>query len=60
MNSILIKFIGTGVAIATPFKTDLSVDFDSIKKMVDFLIKNGIDIKFLREQASNTVKMPPS
>ena len=43
MNSILIKFIGTGVAIATPFKTDLSVDFDSIKKMVDFLIKNGIN-----------------
>ena len=43
MNSILIKFTGTGVAIATPFKTDLSVDFDSIKKMVDFLIKNGIN-----------------
>ena len=47
MNSTLIKFKGTGVAIATPFKTDLSVDFDSVKKMVDFLIKNGTPWSFV-------------
>jgi len=32
-----------GVAVVTPFKKDSSVDFDSIKNLVDFLIKNGVD-----------------
>jgi 4-hydroxy-tetrahydrodipicolinate synthase len=43
MNSLLQKLRGTGVAVVTPFKKDFSVDFDSIKNLVDFLIKNGVD-----------------
>jgi 4-hydroxy-tetrahydrodipicolinate synthase len=37
------KFIGTGVALITPFKEDLSVDFDALVKLVNFNIENGID-----------------
>jgi len=43
MNSLFQKLKGTGVAVVTPFKKDFSVDFDSIKNLVDFLIKNGVD-----------------
>ena len=37
------KFIGTGVALVTPFKEDLSVDFDSLIKLVNYNIDNGVD-----------------
>ena len=32
------KFVGTGVALITPFKEDLSVDFDALVKLVNFNI----------------------
>jgi|TARA_B110000259_G_scaffold3244_1_gene3789 4-hydroxy-tetrahydrodipicolinate synthase len=35
------KFIGTGVALITPFKEDLSVDFNALVKLVNFNIENG-------------------
>jgi 4-hydroxy-tetrahydrodipicolinate synthase len=35
------KFIGTGVALVTPFKEDLSVDFNALVKLVNFNIENG-------------------
>ena len=35
------KFIGTGVALITPFNEDLSVDFDALVKLVNFNIENG-------------------
>ncbi|WP_296637912.1 4-hydroxy-tetrahydrodipicolinate synthase [Polaribacter sp.] len=35
------KFVGTGVALITPFKEDLSVDIEALKKLVNFNIKNG-------------------
>jgi len=34
------KFIGTGVALITPFKADLSIDFDALQKLVEYNIKN--------------------
>lgn len=37
------KFIGTGVALITPFNKDLSVDVVGLKKVVHFNIENGID-----------------
>lgn len=36
-------FHGTGVAIITPFKTDRSVDFPALEKLIENLIDNGID-----------------
>lgn len=35
------KFYGTGVALITPFKEDLSVDFEALEKLVQFNIDNG-------------------
>lgn len=34
-------FLGTGVALVTPFKTDFSVDYDALKKIVKHNIDNG-------------------
>ena len=37
------KFIGTGVALITPFKNDLSIDYDALEKLVEYNITNGIN-----------------
>ena len=37
------KFIGTGVALITPFNSDFSVDYNSLEKLVEFNILNGIN-----------------
>lgn len=37
------KFVGTGVALITPFKTNLSIDFEALKRLVEHNIKNGTD-----------------
>lgn len=37
------KFVGTGVALITPFTKDLQVDFDALVKLVNFNIENGTD-----------------
>lgn len=36
-------FVGTGVALVTPFKSDLSVDHDALAKIVNHNIENGIN-----------------
>lgn len=40
MNS---KFLGTGVALVTPFKSDLSVDYAALATIVNFNIENGVE-----------------
>ncbi len=37
------SLIGTGVAFATPFKTDFSIDIESLKRIVNLSIDGGID-----------------
>ncbi len=37
------KFKGVGVALVTPFKGDLSVDFEALKNLVNYQIDNGTD-----------------
>ena len=37
------KFIGTGVALITPFSSDFSVDYNSLEKLVEYNISNGIN-----------------
>lgn len=37
------KFLGTGVALVTPFKSDLSVDHDALINIVNYNIDNGTD-----------------
>lgn len=37
------KFIGTGVAIITPFKADLSIDYIALEKQIEHLISNKVN-----------------
>jgi len=37
------NFVGTGVALVTPFKEDLSVDYDALKELVNYNIDNGVN-----------------
>jgi 4-hydroxy-tetrahydrodipicolinate synthase len=37
------KFRGTGVAIVTPFKNDSSIDFSALGRVVDHVIKGGVN-----------------
>lgn len=37
------SFIGTGVALVTPFKKDFSVDTEALKKIVNFVIDGGVE-----------------
>lgn len=37
------KFRGTGVAIVTPFTKDGNVDFKGLEKLVNFIIKGGVE-----------------
>ncbi|WP_400079423.1 4-hydroxy-tetrahydrodipicolinate synthase [Winogradskyella sp. R77965] len=37
------KFIGTGVALITPFNADLSIDYDALERLVEYNIANGTE-----------------
>ena len=37
------KFDGTGVALITPFKDDLSIDFEAYGKIIEYVIEENID-----------------
>jgi len=37
------KLTGMGVALITPFKSDESIDYDALARLVEHLIKNGTD-----------------
>jgi 4-hydroxy-tetrahydrodipicolinate synthase len=37
------QFLGTGVALVTPFTKENDVDEDALRKLVQFQIKNGVD-----------------
>lgn len=37
------KFTGTGVAIVTPFRRDDSIDFKSLGKLLDHIVKGGVN-----------------
>ena len=41
--SLRTQLQGTGVAIVTPFKATMEVDFDALGKLIDFIIENGIE-----------------
>ena len=37
------KFYGTGVAMVTPFHADGQVDYDGLKKLINYLIDGGVE-----------------
>jgi 4-hydroxy-tetrahydrodipicolinate synthase len=41
--SLRTQLQGTGVAIITPFKATMEVDFEALGKLIDFIIEDGIE-----------------
>lgn len=41
--SLINKLTGTGVAIVTPFKKNKDVDYDSLEKLINYIISNGVE-----------------
>jgi 4-hydroxy-tetrahydrodipicolinate synthase len=37
------KFVGTGVALITPFTTDNKIDTQALRRLVNYQVENGID-----------------
>ena len=37
------KFKGLGIALITPFKSDGSIDYDALLRLVEYQIRNGVD-----------------
>ena len=37
------EIFGTGVALVTPFNTDFSIDFNSLEKLINYVIDGGIN-----------------
>ncbi len=51
--------VGTGVALITPFKKDFSVDVESLKKLVEFQIENGINYLVVLGTTAETATLSP-
>lgn len=50
---------GAGTALVTPFKSDLSVDFDSFRKLIDYNIEGGIDFLCVLGTTAETPTLTP-
>ena len=37
------SFVGTGVALVTPFKKDFSVDFEALERIINHVIEGGVE-----------------
>tara|TARA_B110000238_G_scaffold41011_1_gene43721 strand:- start:228 stop:1103 length:876 start_codon:yes stop_codon:yes gene_type:complete len=53
------KFVGTGVALVTPFKIDKSVDFEALIKLVNFNIDNGVDYLVINGTTGESATVTP-
>ena len=53
------KFIGTGVALITPFKSDLSIDFEALERLVEYNIENGTDYLVISGTTGESVTVTP-
>ena len=58
-KKIMQKFVGTGVALVTPFKIDKSVDFEALIKLVNFNIDNGVDYLVINGTTGESATITP-
>ncbi|MBO4944597.1 MAG: 4-hydroxy-tetrahydrodipicolinate synthase [Muribaculaceae bacterium] len=54
-----INFQGMGVALITPFKTDKSIDFDALAKLIEYQIKGGTDFFVVLGTTAETPTLTP-
>lgn len=48
---------GTGVALVTPFHDDYSIDFDGLKRLIDYVIEGGVDYLVVLGTTGETVTL---
>ena len=53
------QFIGTGVALITPFNADLSIDFDALERLVELNIENGTEYLVISGTTGESVTVTP-
>jgi 4-hydroxy-tetrahydrodipicolinate synthase len=53
------KFVGTGVALVTPFKADKSVDFNALKKLVEYNINMGTNYLVINGTTGESATITP-
>ncbi|NRD23407.1 4-hydroxy-tetrahydrodipicolinate synthase [Winogradskyella litoriviva] len=53
------KFIGTGVALITPFNADLSIDYDALERLVEYNIENATDYLVISGTTGESVTVTP-
>ncbi|WP_225036174.1 4-hydroxy-tetrahydrodipicolinate synthase [Winogradskyella sp. SM1960] len=53
------KFIGTGVALITPFNADLTIDFDALERLVEYNIANGTDYLVISGTTGESATVTP-
>jgi 4-hydroxy-tetrahydrodipicolinate synthase len=46
-------FLGVGVALVSPFKKDMSIDFTALRRLVQLQINGGTDFLVVHEQPKN-------
>lgn len=51
------KFVGTGVALVTPFKKDFSIDVEALKKVVDYVVDGGVEYLVVLGTTAETVTL---
>ena len=49
------KFIGTGIALVTPFNKDKSIDFIALAKLVEYNIINGVNYLVINGTTAESV-----
>lgn len=59
-HNISQQFKGTGVALVSPFNADSSIDFDGLKKLVNFQIDNGTDYLVILGTTGETATLSPA
>ena len=50
-------FTGAGVALVTPFKEDLSVDYDQLEKFIDYKYRAPISRSITEQTVSLSVEL---
>ncbi|WP_439152736.1 4-hydroxy-tetrahydrodipicolinate synthase [Winogradskyella sp.] len=53
------KFIGTGVALITPFNEDLNIDYDALERLVEYNIENGTEYLVISGTTGESVTISP-
>ena len=54
------RFVGTGVALATPFKDDLSIDLNALERLVNYVIDGGVEYLVVLGTTAETATLSKS